>query len=202
MKKTVSKSFTSIINPCKYKLDITFSCFDVLTGEELNNFNILIDDKLVTEYTITEVEVNGVIRYVYEILDVGPKTFNLTIEKTKYFPFSKQFTLTAKSIFDDPTPEDLGHLPLLSEIKTNAVVLTWGEYPSDLDAKIINPDGSITSVMEQGGQMKTYYSIVDIDDTASYGPETISFSKWSDFDSKYKVAGTFNYRVNWYRSRR
>lgn len=50
------------------------------------------------------------------------------------------------------------------------------------------------------GQMKTYYSMVDIDDKASYGPETISFSKWSDLNSKYKVAGTFNYRVNWFKS--
>lgn len=200
MKRTVTKQFSSILEPCKYKLDITFSCFDVLTGEELKNFDILIDGEPVTEFTITEQEADGRIRYLYEILDVGPKTFTLTIDKNRYFPFEKQFSLTAKSIHDDPVPEDLGRIPLLSEIKTNAIVLTWGQYPSDLDAKLINPDGSITAVTEQGGQMRTYYSIVDIDDKASYGPETISFSRWSDWDTKYKVAGTFNYRVNWYRS--
>lgn len=162
MKKSLSKPFVAISKPCKYKLDIVFSCFDVLTGEELNNLNILINDKLITEYTITETEVDGVIRYIYEILDIGPNTFTLTIEKTRYYPFSKKYVLVSKSIFDDPIPDDLGRIPLLSEVKTNAVLLTWEEYPTDLDGIIINPDGSETSCMNR----KTYYSIVDIDDTS------------------------------------
>ena len=194
MKKTIAKNFNAPLNPCQYKIDISFSCFDIITGEELNNLNILINDKLVTNYTMIETEVNGTIQYVYRCQTIGPKTFTLTIEKTRYFPFSRKFVSNAQSIFDDPIQENLGHLPLLSEIKSNAVVLTWNQYPTDLDAKIINPDGTETSVWNR----KTFYSLVDIDDTASYGPETISFNKWVDWESKYKVAGTFNYRVNWY----
>lgn len=203
MGKIISKDFNSNVNPCIYKYDITFSCYDVNTGAGLNNLNILINDELITDFTITEsTYINGKTKYMYEISGVGPKIFTLTIEKQSYFPFSQNYQIKAQSIYSEPEPEYLGDIPFLSEIKTNAIVLTWGNYPSDLDAKLINPDGTITSVEEQGGSRKTYYSMVDIDDRASFGPETISFSKWTNWDSKYKTAGTFNYRVNWYNSRK
>ena len=107
MKKTISKNFEATLDPCKYKVDISFSCFDVLTGEELNGLNVLIDDKVIEDYTITETEVNGVIRYIYRCQTLGPKTFTLTIEKTRYYPFSKMFTLGVTSIYDDTVVESL-----------------------------------------------------------------------------------------------
>ncbi len=70
---------------------------------------------------------------------------------------------------------------ILSESLTEGItriVLTWGELPTDLDSHLIGPDGL-------GGRFHVWYmnegedqsgSILDVDDTTSYGPETITIN--------------------------
>lgn len=56
------------------------------------------------------------------------------------------------------------------------IVLEWGDYPSDLDSYLIDSNGYV-AVNYQG---KTWYgndgvlAELDVDDTSSYGPETIT----------------------------
>lgn len=199
MKSVTSNNKQLILDPCKYSLKFFFACFDVSTGEELLIDNVLIEGVQQDDILIEEgLNDDGYIRYFYKVNGFGPRKFKLTVEKTKYYPVTQEFVLQAQSIYDPPVEINLGMIPMLKEIKTNAIVLTWGQYPMDLDAIVINPDGSKTSVREEIGQRKTYYSMVDIDDQTGNGPETISIQKWTDFDSKYRIGGTFNYRVNWY----
>lgn len=71
------------------------------------------------------------------------------------------------------------------------VVLTWGSTPSDLDSHMVGPDGL-------GGRFHEYYKVrnngsdtdLDVDDTSSYGPETITVYKEHD--------GTYVYAVHDY----
>lgn len=196
MSKSISKSKNVSAFPCLYQMIIKFSCFDVLTGLDIKVDHIYINDEEITDYSIEEIEnLDGTWSYKYTIETSGAKEVEFVLEKTKYYSFRSHFTLGANSIFDDPTFEDLGRLPLLSEIKTNAIFLSWGEFPVDLDAIVVNPDKSET----YWNNRKTFYSIVDIDDQTSYGPETLSINKWIDFDSKYKIGGDFIYKVNWRR---
>ena len=68
--------------------------------------------------------------------------------------------------------------PILNEGEIR-VVLTWGEYPSDLDSHLLGPtpDGEQFHVLYKD---KNYYYDgqkyvnLDVDDTSSYGPETTS----------------------------
>lgn len=70
------------------------------------------------------------------------------------------------------------------------IVLTWGQSPSDLDSHLTGPDGA-------GGRFHVYWversygqTNLDVDDTSSYGPETVTVFP--------PAAGTYRYSVhNW-----
>ena len=74
------------------------------------------------------------------------------------------------------------------------VVLTWGSTPSDLDSHMVGPDGA-------GGKFHEYYperndgsdTDLDVDDTSSYGPETITVYQEHN--------GTYVYAVHDYTNR-
>ena len=71
------------------------------------------------------------------------------------------------------------------------VVLTWGSTPRDLDSHMVGPDGA-------GGKFHEYFperndgsdTDLDVDDTSSYGPETITIYQEHD--------GTYIYAVHDY----
>lgn len=71
------------------------------------------------------------------------------------------------------------------------IVLTWGETPPDLDAHLTGPDGS-------GGRFHVYFAdrgsldtapfaALDVDDTDSFGPETITITRLRDGVYRYSV---------------
>ncbi len=77
------------------------------------------------------------------------------------------------------------------------VVLTWGDSPSDLDSHLSGPDGS-------GGRFHlAYYDMnpvshasLDVDDTTSYGPETVTITI-SSVDGAF-VAGDYHFWIHNY----
>lgn len=84
---------------------------------------------------------------------------------------------------------------VLSPLGVITLVLTWGASPSDLDLHASGPDGS-------GGRFHVaYYSLnpvshasLDVDDTSSFGPETVTInvsSPGGDF-----VAGQYEFWVH------
>lgn len=67
------------------------------------------------------------------------------------------------------------------------IILTWGSSPSDLDSHITGPTSNGSRFHVYYGSM-TYGSIsLDRDDTASYGPETITVSSVEDGIYRYSV---------------
>lgn len=73
------------------------------------------------------------------------------------------------------------------------IVLSWGENPRDLDSHLWVPQSS--------GDYEVYYAdkgncdaapraCLDVDDTTSYGPETITIAQMQD--------GTYSYAVHWF----
>lgn len=81
-------------------------------------------------------------------------------------------------------------------------VLTWGAYPQDLDSHLTGPNG-------YGGRFHVYYPTanknayingrrvanLDVDDTTSYGPETVTIN------FNVGKSGTYNYYVHDYTNR-
>ncbi len=87
--------------------------------------------------------------------------------------------------------------PLLDQGETR-IVLTWGETPSDLDSHLTGPTSEESRFHVYYGS-RTYaydgvtYADLDLDDTSSYGPETITI-----YD---QVDGLYRYSVHDFSSR-
>lgn len=62
--------------------------------------------------------------------------------------------------------------PVMESLDGLRVVLSWGAMPSDLDSHIAYPDNHIYFDAKQGDEAH-----LDVDDTDSYGPETITLRK-------------------------
>ncbi len=82
------------------------------------------------------------------------------------------------------------------------IVLTWGEYPNDLDSHLIGPTLEGNNNFHVYFSSESYYTYdskddyikiadLDLDDTTSYGPETITIHKSN-------TAGKYSYFVHDY----
>lgn len=85
--------------------------------------------------------------------------------------------------------------PIISEYSNYRVVLSWGEYPSDLDAHLVIKENSSTIDHVYYNDQNGYYNgehiaNLDVDDTTSYGPETITFN--------VKTGLEYQYFIDWY----
>lgn len=96
--------------------------------------------------------------------------------------------------------ETMYYVVVVSSIRTNiyeyyapphlneneyAVVLTWGERPSDLDSHLFTTTGNSTDHIWFGNESDSNGSFLDVDDTSSYGPETTTIRQFST-NSYYK----------------
>lgn len=62
--------------------------------------------------------------------------------------------------------------PIMHNLDGLRVVLTWGQYPADLDSHIVYPSNHIFFQAKRGTDAN-----LDVDDTDSYGPETITLER-------------------------
>jgi uncharacterized protein YfaP (DUF2135 family) len=62
--------------------------------------------------------------------------------------------------------------PVMKGLDSIRVVLTWGESPKDLDSHMVYPGSHIFFANKEGEDGN-----LDVDDTDSYGPETVTLSK-------------------------
>ena len=118
---------------------------------------------------------------------------NYTVEATVLGYQSNYFVITV--IGGETVYNEDGTLTPVLENGEMRVVLTWGEYPQDLDSHLFGPTPS-------GRQFHTYYidmehedddemiARLDVDDKYSYGPETTSV--YVPVDGKY-VFTVFDY---------
>ena len=79
--------------------------------------------------------------------------------------------------------------PLMDENEYR-IVLRWGETPRDLDSHLVanQSNGSGYHVYYSSKNPSPYYANLDVDDTTSYGPETVTITKFSSlYNIKYAV---------------
>lgn len=72
--------------------------------------------------------------------------------------------------------------PVMTNLDGMRVVLTWAKFPADLDSHLMFPGGHVYFVNKKGQDAN-----LDVDDTDSYGPETITISK-KHFGESYTYA--------------
>lgn len=119
----------------------------------------------------------------FNIRDAPDGVFELVIARQGFADYRQAgINITGGSFALDPIA--LAENPPPGAIR---IVLSWGAYPSDLDAHLTGPDGS-------GGRFHLYYSnrdtggaVLDHDDTSSYGPETVTILGARDGVYRYSV---------------
>ena len=111
----------------------------------------------------------------------GKKT--LTFSKDKYI--TESYTVEVKE--DSSTKKD-AVLSKKLDSDQYRIVLTWGASPEDLDSHLVGPGYHVYFSEKNGSDAN-----LDVDDTESFGPETVTF--------KIKANGYYKYYVHDYTNR-
>lgn len=123
-------------------------------------------------------------------------TYTLMIEATGYFTaYYDNYAIVAGLV-----TTTLPQVTLAQTLSANSqlrIVLTWGSSPYDLDSHLTGPIAGSTSKFHVYFSDETYPSSsltpiikLDVDDTSSFGPETITINSWTAGTYRYSV---FNY---------
>lgn len=122
-------------------------------------------------------------------LSLNPGNYTLEIIKENYITNHINIAV----VLDETKTYNVTLSPENSSIDTDnlRIVLTWGEYPWDLDSHLYGKDKlTDSSVFHTCYWAKNYYqgstaiAKLDVDDTTSYGPETTTIYELND-DMKY-----------------
>lgn len=108
-------------------------------------------------------------------------TYTLEIELDGFVPIFYK-------VYGDYTPKsetvNLGTLPMSSVLDDNMyrIVLRWGETPRDLDSHLVasTNTGDAFHVYYSQKEPSPGYANLDVDDTTSYGPETITITQFEN----------------------
>ena len=127
----------------------------------------------------------------YTINNLRPGYYTLEIKGNNYIPLYYTF------YFDGNYMEGNSNFSVSKTLGDNEVriVLTWGEHPRDLDSHLVGPNNAYHIYYAN----KSYDGrsvFLDIDDTSSYGPETITIRNLNSGNYKYFVHDYTNAHSN------
>lgn len=151
-----------IAHPEKRRLTIK----DSTTGNPIDNAEVKIDRRwnlLSDDY--------GVVPLPAEIPDGNH--IILVIKGEEYIPLESSFVLTSGEITSIPQYSIVKKV----DFDRIQIVLEWGEYPSDLDSHILSSNHHVYYGRKVSGNLD-----LDVDDTTSYGPETVTIRDPSEND--------------------
>lgn len=90
------------------------------------------------------------------------------------------------------TPTRDGHLSVVADVNVTQyrIVLTWGETPRDLDSHLVGPTSNdgvfhVFYANKDYAEGNNFVASLDIDDTSSYGPETVTIINAADDKTYY-----------------
>lgn len=133
----------------------------------------------------------GDVESVYFFTNILPGTYTISASASGYVGAS----VTAIALGNTTTPAPgIVLSPIGAE--TARIVLTWGATPSDLDAHLTGPDTAAglprfhVYYSNPGDLAARPYAALDVDNTASFGPETITITQ--------QFAGVYRFSVHDY----
>jgi len=127
----------------------------------------------------------------YALYKVPIANTSISASKSGYVTNTQTLSLVA----DEQKTVNFTLSPELAQDEELRIVLTWGESPSDLDSHLlVPPDASHLNGYEVDYRTKGIddpdeypYAFLDVDDTSSYGPETITIFNTLNHTYKYFV---------------
>lgn len=124
----------------------------------------------------------------YSFPELPPGTYTLEARASGFLRSTRE---NIQVIAGQSTVVNFNISPLLAAGETR-LVLTWGENPRDLDSHLWLPDTENTRYhvyySNKGDNDEHPFAALDVDDTSSYGPETITITQ------RYST-GTYVYAV-------
>lgn len=81
--------------------------------------------------------------------------------------------------------------PVMSSLDGMRIVLNWGASPYDLDSHLVYPRNHVSFVGQKGDQAH-----LDVDDTTSFGPETITIEKKKEGERYVYAVHNYSDREN------
>ena len=81
--------------------------------------------------------------------------------------------------------------PVMTSLDGMRIVLNWGASPSDLDSHLVYPNNHVYFVAQKG-----QLANLDVDDTTSYGPETITIEKKKEGERYIYAVHNYSDREN------
>jgi carboxypeptidase family protein len=154
---------------------LTGTVVDASTAAPISGVTISLDNGAQTTVT------NSDGQYNFESISTG--THELSASKNGYITESEEI------IISDETQQTVNFT--LSRVIDNPgeyrAVLNWGEFPSDLDSHMYTPDGFHIYFGDSGSETSPPYTQLDVDDTSSHGPETITIFQAQPGIYKYSV---------------
>ena len=128
-----------------------------------------------------------------------PGSYTVEIQKTGYIN-----SYCTCVVLRGVSEIELNTSPILNTDEVR-IVLTWGSTPADLDSHLFTPYDSATQDTTYhiwyGNRFDALYNNLDVDDTDSYGPETMTINHLTNGLYKYYVADYTNCVQNYPTSR-
>ena len=124
----------------------------------------------------------------YSFVGLNPGTYTVVATVANYSECQR----TAISLSgNDARVQDVSCSPVgINEIR---IVLTWGENPRDLDAHLTGPNADASRfhvyypAVSRGSTDASPFAKLDVDDTTSFGPETITLTRLNSGAYRYSV---------------
>lgn len=152
-------------------MKISFAPFEPNLSEWLTLDEVYVDGRKMRFTTTIE---NG--KVIHHVMAICSNNYELRLKKAGFLDVV--FDMRTK-ITDDPNGLEeffIGNINMLAKNQLLKIIFTWGEYPLDLDTHVYSFEDEYDDDMEHAFflQLKSERSLIDIDidDVASYGPET------------------------------
>lgn len=162
---------------------VTGRVLDVTTGNGVAGVRVEVAGHSAT-YTLTNTD-------GYFTLETPTGSITLHLSLTGYQFNDVHVSLDSGEDYEVPTGETIANPPLSTGMLR--MVLTWGLNPDDLDSHLYTPEGVEVYYANEAPAGAGAY--LDVDDTTSYGPETITImtpktGTYEYFIHRYAGSGT------------
>ncbi len=138
--------------------------------------------------TVGEKKYSGDSRQGLTVAPLAPGEYTVKAEAPDYYPVSGKVTVST----GETVKVELYLSPTLGADEAARIVLRWGRRPKDLDAHLLLPEKvNVDHVYYPRANKKAFkdgemVAMLDVDDTASYGPETTTI--YNRLNGRYTYA--------------
>ena len=124
----------------------------------------------------------------YSFTGLQPGTYTAEVSGSGYV--TTYFSMTV--VVDTTTPNQNAVVSPLMAAGQTRIVLTWGSTPEDLDSHLTGPIAGSSSrfhvfYSDPGSQASSPFAALDLDDTTSFGPETVTIYNQTSGVYRYSV---------------